>query len=232
MPLFDTQPLTFGWGQLFRDNRYLRRRPPGRRQPAHPGPQHAHDPPPTAASVLRAASARSAISTSSRVRIPGEPITADDGSAWVADANYAPTDRWTLGASYQWDPDSQRTDLSSVRARYRFGRRTACSTPATATARDLLGTDRPVVPVPDQPELEHGRPLLLLAARQQDPRDPGRLPVGQLLCRRSACRPPLRAQSAATSATALYLEIELKGLGCWPGHEARLAPCHPRLQSR
>jgi LPS-assembly protein len=39
-------------------------------------------------------------------------------SAWVADLNYAPTDRWTIGASYQWNPKFRREDLSSLRARY------------------------------------------------------------------------------------------------------------------
>ncbi len=27
-------------------------------------------------------------------------------------------DRWTLGATYQWDPKYKREDLASVRARY------------------------------------------------------------------------------------------------------------------
>jgi len=39
----------------------------------------------------------------------------------VADANYSPTDRWTIGASYQWDPKFRREDLISMRARYLFG---------------------------------------------------------------------------------------------------------------
>ena len=52
------------------------------------------------------------------MRLPGEPITEQGGSAWVADVNYAPTDRWTIGSSYQRDPKFKRTDLASLRARY------------------------------------------------------------------------------------------------------------------
>jgi len=42
-------------------------------------------------------------------------------SAWVADATYAINDRWSLGASYQWDPKFRRKDLASVRTRYLIG---------------------------------------------------------------------------------------------------------------
>ena len=50
--------------------------------------------------------------------LPGEAQLEKGKSAWVVDANYAPTDRWTIGASYQWDPKFRREDLASVRARY------------------------------------------------------------------------------------------------------------------
>ncbi len=118
MPLFDTQPLTFSWGQLFRDNRYS-------------GADRQADADQLTLAVstrmIRHADGRERFSASlgqiryfaeSRVRIPGEPITERGRSAWIADANYAPTDRWTIGASYQRDPKFNRTDLASVRARY------------------------------------------------------------------------------------------------------------------
>ena len=118
MPLFDTQPLTFSWGQLFRDNRYS-------------GADRQADASQLTVAVtsrmIRQSDGRERFSASlgqiryfndSRVRIPGEPITERGRSAWVADGNYAPTDRWTFGASYQWDPKFSRTDLASVRARY------------------------------------------------------------------------------------------------------------------
>ncbi|HSD16947.1 MAG TPA: LPS assembly protein LptD [Thermomonas sp.] len=118
MPLFDTQPLTFSWGQLFRDNRYSGA---DRQADAHQLTLA------MSTRMIRQADGRERFSASlgqiryfddSRVRIPGEPITEKGRSAWVADANYAPTDRWTFGASYQRDPKFKRTDLASVRARY------------------------------------------------------------------------------------------------------------------
>lgn len=118
MPLFDTQPLTFGWGQLFRDNRYS-----GADRQADANQLTVA----VSTRMIRQSDGRERFSASlgqiryfdeSRVRIPGEPITEKGRSAWVADANYAPTDRWTFGASYQWDPKANKTDLASVRARY------------------------------------------------------------------------------------------------------------------
>ena len=118
MPLFDTQPLTFSWGQLFRDNRYS-----GADRQADANQLTLA----VSSRMIRQSDGRERFSASlgqiryfnaSRVRIPGEPITEESRSAWVADANYAPTDRWTFGASYQWDPKFSRTDLASVRARY------------------------------------------------------------------------------------------------------------------
>ena len=118
MPLFDTQPLTFSWGQLFRDNRYS-----GADRQADANQLTLA----VSTRMIRQSDGRERFSASlgqiryfdeSRVRIPGEPITEKGRSAWVADANYAPTDRWTIGASYQWDPKFNRTDLASVRARY------------------------------------------------------------------------------------------------------------------
>ena len=118
MPLFDTQPLTFGWGQLFRDNRYS-----GADRQADANQLTLA----VSTRMIRQSDGRERFSASlgqiryfdeSRVHIPGEPVTEKGRSAWVADANYAPTDRWTFGASYQWDPKVNRTDLASVRARY------------------------------------------------------------------------------------------------------------------
>ena len=93
MPLFDTQPLTFSWGQLFRDNRYS-----GADRQADANQLTLA----LSTRMIRQSDGRERFSASlgqiryfdeSRVRIPGEPITEKGRSAWVADANYAPTDR-------------------------------------------------------------------------------------------------------------------------------------------
>ena len=118
LPIFDTRPLTFSWGQLFRDNRYS-------------GPDRQTDANQLTLALtsrlLRQADGHEKLSASlgqifyfdeSRVTAPGEVPVESGKSAWVADVNYAPTDRWTIGASYQWNPKFRREDLSSLRARY------------------------------------------------------------------------------------------------------------------
>ena len=118
MPVFDTQPLTFSWNQLFRDNRYS-----GADRQADANQLTLA----ISTRMIRQSDGHERLSLSlgqiryfedSRVRLPNEPITQEGRSAWVVDANYAPTDRWTIGASYQRDPKFNRTDLASVRARY------------------------------------------------------------------------------------------------------------------
>jgi LPS-assembly protein len=118
MPVFDTQPLTFSWNQLFRENRYSG----GDRQADANQLTLA-----VSTRMIRQSDGFERFSASlgqirylkeSRVRLPDEPVTEKGGSAWVADVNYAPTDRWNFGASYQYDPKFKRTDLASVRARY------------------------------------------------------------------------------------------------------------------
>lgn len=118
LPIFDTRPFNFSYGQLFRDNRYT-------------GPDRQTDANQLTLAVttrlLRQKDGFERLSASlgqiryfddSRVVLPGEVPLERGKSAWVADANYAPTDRWTIGASYQWDPKFRREDLASVRARY------------------------------------------------------------------------------------------------------------------
>ncbi|GAB3508541.1 LPS assembly protein LptD [Pseudoxanthomonas daejeonensis] len=118
LPLFDTRPFTFSWGQLFRDNRYS-------------GADRQTDANQLTVALstrlIRQADGREKLSASigqiryfedSRVVAPGELPVEEGKSAWVADGNYAINDRWNLGASYQWDPKFRREDLASVRARY------------------------------------------------------------------------------------------------------------------
>jgi len=122
IPLFDTRPFTYSWGQMFRDNRYS-------------GPDRQTDANQLTVALttrfLRQSDGFERLSVSlgqiryfddSRVTLrPGDAPLEKGESAWIADANYAPTDRWTIGASYQWDPKFRREDLSSLRARYLIG---------------------------------------------------------------------------------------------------------------
>lgn len=120
IPQFDTLPTSFSWGQLFRDNRYTGA---DRQTDANQL---------TAAVTTRLVSeedGRERLSASlgqiqyfddSRVVAAGERIVERGKSAWVADVSVMPTDRWTLNATYQWDPKARREDLASIRARYLF----------------------------------------------------------------------------------------------------------------
>jgi LPS-assembly protein len=121
LPLFDTQPLTFGWPGLFRDNRFG-------------GADRQADADQVTLAltsrVLSADDGRELISAGigrihyfdpPRVTVPGAPPLSDEGSAWVAEASLALAPNWSLSLAQQWDPDSERTTLSAVRSQWRFG---------------------------------------------------------------------------------------------------------------
>ncbi|MEN5265892.1 LPS-assembly protein LptD [Stenotrophomonas sp. TWI587] len=119
LPVFDTRDFTFSWGQLFRDSRYS-------------GADRQND----ANQLTMALSTRFIDQDTGKERFSGSigqilyfddsRVTLNRGetpveqgkSAWIADTNYMINDRWTLGATYQWDPKYKREDLASVRARY------------------------------------------------------------------------------------------------------------------
>lgn len=123
LPIFDTREFTFSWGQLFRDSRYT-------------GADRQNDANQLtmalSSRLLRQDDGKEKLAVSfgqilyfsdSRVSLPttnGAPSTSiEQGkSAWIADANYMLNDRWTMGATYQWDPKYRRKDLASFRTRY------------------------------------------------------------------------------------------------------------------
>ncbi|KAF1713443.1 LPS-assembly protein LptD [Pseudoxanthomonas sangjuensis] len=121
LPVFDTRAFTFSWGQLFRDNRYT-------------GPDRQTDANQLtlalSSRLLRQADGHERLAVSlgqiryfedSQVTLSTREAPIEQGkSAWVADISYAPTDRWTIGTSYQWNPKYRRDDLASARARYLF----------------------------------------------------------------------------------------------------------------
>lgn len=121
LPQFDTNPMTFSWGQLFRDNRYT-------------GADRQTDANQLTLAVtsrliseedgrerLTASLGQIQYYDESRVTTPGEIPVERGKSAWVADIGVAPSDRWSINAAYQWDPKLRGQDLASLRARYLFG---------------------------------------------------------------------------------------------------------------
>ncbi|KRA14928.1 MULTISPECIES: LPS-assembly protein LptD [unclassified Lysobacter] len=121
LPIFDTDPMTFSWGQLFRENRYSGA---DRQTDANQL---------TVALTTRLISeddGRERLSASigqiqyfddSRVTVPGESPIEQGKSAWVADVSVSPSDRWTINGTYQYNPKFSGQDLASLRARYLFG---------------------------------------------------------------------------------------------------------------
>ena len=118
LPPFDTAALTFSWGQLFRDNRYS-----GADRQADANQLTLA----MTTRLIRESDGRERLSASigqiryfddSRVVLPRELPIEQGRSAWVADASWMPSDRWSVGASYQWNPKLREKDLVSVRARY------------------------------------------------------------------------------------------------------------------
>ncbi len=121
LPLFDTSPLTFGWGQLFRDNRYS-----GADRQADANQITLA----VSSRLIRESDGKEKLSVSlgqilylddSRVTIPGETQVEQGRSAWVTDATYAINDDWSISAGYQWDPKFRREDLATIRTRYLIG---------------------------------------------------------------------------------------------------------------
>ncbi len=122
LPIFDTGPMTFSWGQLFRDNRFS-------------GADRQTDANQLTMAVtsrlIRESDGREKLSASlgqiryfrdSRVGLSPSSEPVESGrSAWVSDVSYAVNDRWNIGVSYQWDPKYRREDLASFRTRYLVG---------------------------------------------------------------------------------------------------------------
>ncbi|GAB6196143.1 LPS-assembly protein LptD [Lysobacter xanthus] len=226
IPLFDTGPMTFSWGQLFRDNRYS-------------GPDRQTD-----ANQLTIAATtrfigesdgreRLAVSLgqiryfdSSRVFIPGAEAPVDQGkSAWVIDTSFAPSDRWLINGAYQWDPKIRGQDLASLRARYlvgdrgivnlgyRYRRNTAYNPAVPGSEPDLIRqVDLSFLyPVTDNWSIV-GRYYYSLLDRKPLEQIAGVQWESCCLAVRAVARRYLRDRSGNLN-NALQIEVELKGLG-------------------
>ena len=131
LPLFDTQAMTFSWGQLFRDNRFT-----GADRQADANQLTLA----LTTRLIRESDGREKLSASiGQIRYFDDSTVTDDQfcptpgsvecpgaikrgkSAWIADMSYAINDRWSVNASYQWDPTVHKEDLVSLRTRYLIG---------------------------------------------------------------------------------------------------------------
>jgi LPS-assembly protein len=120
IPVFDSRELTFSMAQLFRSNRFA-------------GADRQADANQLAVALgtrlIEDASGRERLSASIgqvryfgdlRVQLPGVPVDTRSGSAYVGDVSFSPNDTWTFSAGQQWDPETDSTQLSSLRAQARL----------------------------------------------------------------------------------------------------------------
>jgi LPS-assembly protein len=229
LPVFDTGELTFGWTSLFRDNRFGGA---DRQSDAN------HVALALTTRILSASDGRERLSASigrityfdpPRVELdqnPFRPPPSDNGSFWVANLDLAVSDWWTVGATQEWNPDSQHTELSSLRtqlrlhqgtivnAAYRY-RRQSFSTPG------LEQTDLSfVIPVNSNWNL-YGRWNYSLRDNQTIEALAGFEWDSCCVAVRLLGRQYIRSFDSRQN-FGLYLEIELNGLGSFGRDTARL----------
>lgn len=121
LPLFDTRELSFSWNSLFRDNRF------GGADRQSDANQLTLA---LSSRLMNAETGREAFSFSlgrityfdpPRVGLPGAALPSDNGSDWVAQASIALNDRWDVSFTQQWDPDRSETNLATLSSQFRFG---------------------------------------------------------------------------------------------------------------
>ena len=221
LPLFDTRELTFGWTSLFRDNRFG-------------GADRQADANQATVAVtsrfLGMEDGRERLSLSlgriyyvepPRIDLPGGMTLSSGGSPWVAEADVAISERWTLGVTQVWDPDQDGTQMSSVRSQYRWGTGGLFNASYRYRVNQLEQTDLSfVIPVSER--------WNLLGRWNHSLRDRKTLEALAGFEWKSCCvavrllaRQYVRSFEAQAN-FGLYLEIELNGLGSFGRDTERL----------
>lgn len=122
LPVFDTQPISFDFGQLFRTNRYTgadRQTDANNLTLALTSRLLESD-----SGVERVAASLGQIRyfDDQRVQLPGQPPTDYPGSDYVGQLDLRLSERWRLSLAEQWDPNRDRSDLGTFSLQHRFGR--------------------------------------------------------------------------------------------------------------
>lgn len=122
LPVFDTQPISFDFGQLFRTNRYTgadRQTDANNLTLALTSRLLESD-----SGVERVAASLGQIRyfDDQRVQLPGQPPTDYAGSDYVGQLDLRLSERWRLSLAEQWDPNRDRSDLGTFSLQHRFGR--------------------------------------------------------------------------------------------------------------
>jgi LPS-assembly protein len=121
IPIFDTQEIPFSFGELFRTNRFVGA---DRQMDANnlslalttrllddaTGEEH-----------LSASIGEIRYFDDQRVQLPNAPPTDYAGSTYAGELDLRISDRWRVTLDQQWNPNTDRTDLSAVTLQSRFG---------------------------------------------------------------------------------------------------------------
>lgn len=121
LPIFDTQEIPFSFGELFRTNRFV-------------GADRQMDANNLSLALttrlLEDATGEERVSASigeiryfddQRVQLPNAPRTDFSGSTYAGELDLRINDRWRVTLDQQWNPSTDRTDLSAVSLQNRFG---------------------------------------------------------------------------------------------------------------
>jgi LPS-assembly protein len=221
LPLFDTQPLTFSWPGLFRNNRFAGADRQGDAEQVTLA---------LSSRVLSADDGRELLSAglgrihyfdAPRVTVPGAPPLSDDGSAWIAEASVALGENWSVSAAQQWDPDTESTTLSALRSQWRVGDEGVVNAAYRRRAGQLEQTDVSfALPINPQWKLL-GRWAYSLRDRETLEAMAGFEWKSCCLAVRLLGRDFVREFGGERS-TAVYLELELNGVGEVGRNTARL----------
>ena len=214
IPLFDTQELTFSFGQLFRTNRFsgADRQSDANQLTLAMSSRLIDDADGT--EIIRGSIGQIFYFDDQDVQLPGAPPTDYSRSAWAGELDLNLDDRWGLTVSQQYDPNDHGTDLSAIRAQYRFGTRGVANL-GYRFRRDVLEQldASTAFPINDR--------LRFIARWLYSLRDEDTLEAFAGVEYESCCwaarvvgRHYVRTVEGESN-NALYLELELKGLGAF-----------------
>lgn len=221
LPLFDTQPLTFSWPGLFRNNRFAGADRQGDAEQVTLALSSRILSSDDGRELLSAGLGRIHYFDAPEVTVPGAPPLSDDGSVWVAEASVALADGWSLSAAQQWDPDTESSTLSAVRSQWRVGDEGVVNAAYRRRAGQLEQTDVSfALPINAQWKLL-GRWAYSLRDRETLEAMAGFEWKSCCVAVRLLGRDFVR-EFGGERRTAIYLELELNGVGEVGRNTARL----------
>lgn len=119
LPLFDTRLLSFDYWQLFSPNQYSGA---DRQMNANnlTGALTTRLLDENGVERFSASFGQIRYFSPQRVKLPGQPVTDWTGSDYVAQASIQLNDQWRASSSYQWSPNTRKTDLGTLELQRRI----------------------------------------------------------------------------------------------------------------